>query len=219
MLNCNCSIFTVIVDHGKASKVLKEAKNHGVRGGTILYGIGTNPSPLLHLLELYEMKKEILLMIVDSSMEDRLHQELTRIFHFDKRNRGVCFSSPLSAIKGTHMKTKVCEVEENTDSMNSNYEAMFVIVERGYGEEIVEFASGAGAKGATIIPARGSGVHENETLFHLTIEPEKEIVMMLVKKEESEAITKKIDEEINLDAPGAGILFVIPVNQASGLVK
>lgn len=219
MLNCNCSLFTVVVDHGKASKVLKEAKKLGVRGGTILYGIGTNPSLLLHILEIYEVKKEILLMIVDSAMEDRLHEELTRIFHFDKRNRGICFSSPLSGLKGTHIETGNCVREEKPDSMGTNYEAMFVIVERGLGEDIIEYASSAGAKGATIIPARGSGVHEHETLFHLTIEPEKEIVMMLVREDQSEVIAEKIDEEVNLDAPGTGVLFVMPVTRASGLVK
>ena len=218
MLSCNCSLFTVIVDHGKASKVLKEAKKIGVRGGTILYGFGTNKSRLLHILELYEVKKEILLMIVESSMEEKLHNELTRIFHLEKKNRGICFSSPLTGLKGTHIEMRKCKREE-TNPMGTNYEAMFVIVERGVGEEIVEYASSVGAKGATIIPARGSGVHEKETLFHLTIEPEKEIVMMLVNKEESETIAKKIDEEVNLDAPGAGILFVMPVNRASGLAK
>ncbi|MDO5649030.1 MAG: P-II family nitrogen regulator [Gallicola sp.] len=219
MLNCNCSLFTVIVDHGKASKVLKEAKKIGVRGGTILYGIGTNPSHLLHILELYEVKKEILLMIVESSMEDKLHEDLTRIFHFDKRNRGVCFSSSLTGLKGTSMAQKECIREERTETMEIKYEVIFVIVERGLGEDIVEYAASAGAKGATIIPARGSGIHENESLFHLTIEPEKEIVMMLVKEEESEMIAKKIDEEVNLDAPGTGVLFMMPVNRASGLVK
>ena len=54
------SMLVVITDKGKASKILADCKKTGVHGGTIIYGSGTANGGLLHLLELYEIKKEIL---------------------------------------------------------------------------------------------------------------------------------------------------------------
>ena len=133
-------------------------------------------------------------------------------------NKGIAFSLPIDKIKGTHVEPSEHNMDKGRDTM-LDYEAMFVIVERGRAEEVVEYASSVGAKGATIIPARGSGIHEKETLFNITIEPEKEIVMLLVKEDKADEIAQKIDDEINLDAPGSGILFILPVSQASGLVQ
>lgn len=219
MRSCNCSLYVAVVEHGKASAVLREAKKHGVRGGTIVYGKGTSPSHILHFLEVYEIKREVLMMVVPQELDLKIHRELTKKFRFDGKNRGFSFSIPLAGLMGTHIPTFEEEIEEGSGDLDFDYEAIFVVVERGKGEDIIDYATSAGARGATIIAARGSGIHEKETLFNITIEPEKEIVMMLVNKENSDQIAKKIDEEVNLDDPGAGILFILPVSRTSGLLK
>jgi nitrogen regulatory protein PII len=99
------------------------------------------------------------------------------------------------------------------------YEVIFTIVERGLGEEVVDAATLAGARGATIINARGSGIHENIMFFSMNIEPEKEIVMTIVEREKSDNIIKSIKEAMHLDEPGKGIMFVMDVNKTSGLFR
>ena len=66
--------------------------------------------------------------------------------------------------------------------MNSEYVALYVIVDRHLGHRAVEIAQANGAKGATLVHGRGSGEKVKSILLNMNIEPEKDIVIMLVKK-------------------------------------
>ena len=219
MINKELVLSTVIVNLGSGSKVLKEAKKIGVAGGTIFLGRGTVKNYILEILGLNEVKKEIVFMISESGLEDKIHDILTQKFHLDKPNHGIIFSSPVKKVLG---------IKNYGDSNGGlriggkdemEYEVIFTIVERGLGEEVVDAATSAGARGATIINARGSGVHENVMFFSMNIEPEKEIVMLIVEKEKSNKIAKVIKEAMNLDEPGKGIMFIMDVNKTSGLFQ
>ena len=101
----------------------------------------------------------------------------------------------------------------------TNYDSIFVIVDKGKGEDVVDAATDAGAQGATIINARGSGIHETSRIFAIEIEPEKEIVLILVEDKITEEVCKKINDTIKLNEPGNGILFVQNVSKAYGVYK
>ena len=83
----------------------------------------------------------------------------------------------------------------------------------------MDAAALAGAKGGTILGARGSGAHEYTKVFSMSIEPEKEIVMMLVEDDAVEGVVDKIREKINIDEPGKGIVYVQNVNKTYGIYK
>lgn len=98
------------------------------------------------------------------------------------------------------------------------YDAIFTIIDRGKADAVIEAAKQAGARGGTIINARGSGIHETQMLFAMEIEPEKEMVLILVKKELMEPVVSSIREQLQIDEPGNGIIFVQEVNQIYGLI-
>jgi nitrogen regulatory protein PII len=76
----------------------------------------------------------------------------------------------------------------------------------------------AGAKGGTIIHARGTGEYEIEKIFSMEIEPEKDIVLIIVKEELTEAVVNSIRDKLDIEKEGAGIIFVQEVDQAYGLI-
>ena len=51
----------------------------------------------------------------------------------------------------------------------------------------------------------------------MEIEPEKEMVYILVKNEITEDVVSSIREELKIDEPGKGIIFVQSVNKTHGL--
>ena len=53
----------------------------------------------------------------------------------------------------------------------------------------------------------------------MDIEPEKEIVLILSEKNESEAIISSIREKMEIEGPGKGIIFVQEVSKIYGLAK
>lgn len=97
------------------------------------------------------------------------------------------------------------------------HEAIFCIVNSGYSEAVMTAAKKFGARGGTVINARGTASKEAETFFHITIEPEKEIVMILVPSAIKDKILNALYDEVGLNTAGQGIAFSLPVDSAVGL--
>ncbi|MDA3971911.1 MAG: P-II family nitrogen regulator [Desulfobulbaceae bacterium] len=84
-------------------------------------------------------------------------------------------------------------------------------------DTIVDAAKDAGATGATIIPARGTGIHEAKTFFGLALEAQTDIIMLLVEEHRIMQILEAIQEAGEFHKPGTGIAFVMPVEHVVGL--
>lgn len=97
------------------------------------------------------------------------------------------------------------------------YEVIMCIVNSGFSDDVMDAARGLGAKGGTVIRARGTANLEAEKLFNIAIQPEKEIVMILVKSSLKEEILHAIYKAVGLQTPGQGIAFSMPVEDAVGL--
>ncbi|MBR3681755.1 MAG: P-II family nitrogen regulator [Clostridia bacterium] len=74
-----------------------------------------------------------------------------------------------------------------------------------------------GARGGTVLRGRGTANPEAESLFGIAIQPEKEIVMILVKKSLKNDILHALYKAVGLDTPGQGIAFTMPVESVVGL--
>lgn len=97
------------------------------------------------------------------------------------------------------------------------YKAIFTVVDRGKAQEVIDAATAAGSRGATVINARGSGIHEKKMLFSMPVEPEKDIVMILAQDSLVEPISTAIKKALKIDEPGMGIMFVLDINKTFGL--
>lgn len=84
-------------------------------------------------------------------------------------------------------------------------------------DRIVDTAKGAGATGATIIPARGTGVQEAKTFFGLSLEAQTDIILFLVEEHLVDKILNSIKEAGEFHKSGTGIAFVVPVEHVVGL--
>jgi nitrogen regulatory protein PII len=206
----------IIVNHGKGSKVLHAAKEYGMRGGTVFLGRGTIKNPILEFFSLYDTRKEVIIMGADAKTADEIVQALSQKFHFDKPNHGIAFTVSASSIIGS----KAYKGEESeSKGENPMYQLIITIVNKGKAEEVIDAATAAGARGGTIINARGSGIHETARVFNMEIEPEKETVLILCKKDVTQAIVGAIYHNLELEKPGNGIIFVQDVNSAYGIYE
>ena len=135
-----------------------------------------------------------------------------------KPNHGIAFTIGVGAICGSRaLNCSGLNIE--TGEENTMYQAGNIIVDRGKGEAAVDAATKAGARGATIISARGSGIHETSKVFNMEIEPEKEIVLIVLKKDITEKVVSAIGDELDIEKPGNGIMFVQDIKQVYGLFE
>ncbi|MDP3313961.1 P-II family nitrogen regulator [Lutibacter sp.] len=84
-------------------------------------------------------------------------------------------------------------------------------------DNVVDAMKKAGATGATIIPARGTGIHEAKSFFGLSIEDQTDIVVFLVEEHVVENLMNVIKKAGKFDQPGTGIAFVLPIEHVAGL--
>ena len=208
--------FCSILEFGKGSKALKIGKNLGAFGGTILLGDGTVANNLLNILGITEIRKEIFITITDKKTENLIYEEMSNEFKLDKPNHGIAFSVPLKKCLGIgQIKTESNLQKEGVRDL----EAIFAIVDKGLSDDVLESAQRAGSTGGTIIHGRGTALEETERLFNITIEPEKEIVLIISNKDNTGKIVNKINENLDIEESNKGIIFVLDVSRSVGIYK
>ncbi len=97
------------------------------------------------------------------------------------------------------------------------FKLIMAFVKPSITDAVVDAMKNAGATGATIIPARGTGMHEAKTFFGLSIEDQTDIIVFLVEEHVVENLMKVIQMAGKFDEPGTGIAFVLPIEHIAGL--
>ena len=97
------------------------------------------------------------------------------------------------------------------------FKLIMAFVKPNITDAVVEAMKKAGATGATIIPARGTGMHEAKSFLGLSIEEQTDIIVFLVEEHVVENLMKVIQLAGKFDEPGTGIAFVLPVEHIAGL--
>ncbi|NNF97970.1 MAG: P-II family nitrogen regulator [Desulfobacteraceae bacterium] len=97
------------------------------------------------------------------------------------------------------------------------YKCILAMVKPNLTDQVVNSAKKAGATGATIIPASGTGAGEAKTFFGLSLDIRTEVVLFMVNDPMVESILSAIKEAGHFSEPGTGIAMVLPVEQVAGM--
>ena len=93
------------------------------------------------------------------------------------------------------------------------------IVQRGIADMVVQVAQDAGAQGATIFHAHGTGVRQKRLgILGLTINAEKEVIYVVVPSDLADSIFERIFVTAKIDTPGMGILWMTPLEKMATYV-
>ena len=101
----------------------------------------------------------------------------------------------------------------------NQHEVIFVIVNAGFAEEAMDVAREQGVRGGTILNARGVAREKEAAFFGITIQQEKEILMMVVEKEIKDKVLNALYKEMGMAKQAKGIAFSLPVSDVAGLVQ
>ncbi len=94
---------------------------------------------------------------------------------------------------------------------------VFCVVNAGYSELVMDAAKEVGARGGTVIHARGTANKEAEKFFSITIQPDKEIVMILVPSKIKDEVSRAVYRQAGLKSAGQGIAFSLAVDEVVGI--
>jgi nitrogen regulatory protein PII len=101
-----------------------------------------------------------------------------------------------------------------------HFKMIIVFVEDRKTDAVLTAARDNGATGATIIHnARGEGLKVSKTFFGLSLETQRDVLLMLVEEHLSRSILEKISDAGQFDSePGTGIAFQLDVEDAVGVI-
>ena len=97
------------------------------------------------------------------------------------------------------------------------YDLVVAVINHGYVDQLMTAAKAVGARGGTVIHARRNNFEEIESVTGFSIQPEKEIVAILIPRKERLAVMKAINQAAGLSTEAKGIVFSLPVEEMSGL--
>lgn len=99
-----------------------------------------------------------------------------------------------------------------------DFDLIVAIIGRGFSDYVVSSARDAGATGATILYGRGTADADKQVLG-ISLQPEREIVLILVKKSDRRKIMQAISDKTSLMEEGRGFCFSLPVSDVFGIKR
>ena len=127
----------IIVNFGMGSRIVKAAKREGITGATIFLGRGTVKNQILEFLELYDVRKEVVMMAAEKKLAEHTLEVLAQEFKFAKPNHGIAFTTSLTRIVGSK-NFNLNNAEESRGVDKKMYQAIFTIVDKGKAHEVVD---------------------------------------------------------------------------------
>ena len=97
------------------------------------------------------------------------------------------------------------------------YKCIIAMVKPNLTDQVVDSAKKAGATGATIVPASGTGAGEAKTFFGLSLDIRTELILFLAEDAIVEPILSAIEAAGRFSEPGTGIAMVLPVDRTAGM--
>ena len=97
------------------------------------------------------------------------------------------------------------------------FKVIFAALKPSVTDQVVDAAKECGISGATIVPGRGTGMHEAKTFLGLILEAHTDVVVFLAEEELVPPVMAAIHEAGRLDEHGTGVVFVLDVEQVAGI--
>lgn len=99
---------------------------------------------------------------------------------------------------------------------DGSFKLVVAIVQRGYSEEVIFAAKSAGAEGGVVLSGKGRGSTEKK-FFGIKIDPENEVVLIIVKEEVVVPIMKAIYQATDYQSSARGMVFCLPISYVTGM--
>lgn len=182
---------------------------------------GTAHAKTLNLLGLERTEKTMMFSIVTYETLRTLKKRLTVDMKIDLPNRGVAMAIPLSGMGGMQAMEyftngQLNEPNETEEKkMQSDYELIVAIYEKGYTDLVMDAAREAGARGGTTIKAKGTAAGA-EKFFGLSLAVEKEVVLIVSGQEKKKEIMKAIMQKAGVETKAHALVFSLPVSETAG---
>lgn len=188
----------------------------------ISLGKGTAVSEILDTFGLDDSEKFVMCCVVTGETWKKCKRELQDNLKIDVPGTGIAFIVPMSAIGGKRQLMFLTDGQnfvkgEETALKDTSHEMLIVIANFGYSDEIMAAARSAGAAGGTVVHAKGTGMDGAEKFLGFSLATEKEMVYIVTKRENRDAIMRAIMDNAGMNSKAKSIVISLPVTSTAGM--
>lgn len=207
----------------KAASLFKEVR---VPVQYSLNAQGTASSEIMDMLGLDGVDKRILLSMLPKFFAGEMLTKLQKKLHLGMPNTGIAFTVPMSGGSGRIIQLlETMQPEEKqtlserneTEMAESRYSMIMTIVNQGFSENVMNAARPMGASGGTVFHSRRIGTEEAMKFWKISVQQEREVVIILARKEDKLPIMQAIGRECGMQSEANGIVLSLPVDGVVGL--
>ena len=215
-------MMVTITNRNLTKKFTSFYQEMGVDISVITVGRGTAASEILDYFGLDGAEKSVMIQVVTGEKWKELKYGLQRKMQIDIPGIGIAFIVPISSMGGkkalNYLTNGLNFVKGEESSLkDTKYELLVVIANQGYTDLIMDASREVHAAGGTVIHAKGTGTQHAEKFLGVTLVPEKEIVFIVVRKEQKNDIMRAIMDKAGLESKARSIVFSLPVTDTAGM--
>lgn len=192
----------------------------GLRVSQTMMGRGTASPALLTMRGLSPTEKAVTATVAGRDSMKELFRQTKLKLNIDIPGNGIMAAVPIKSIGGIQTleyMTGSNQTEAGKPEMNFKYELIFVILNEGHTDEVMDAARPAGAGGGTVIAAKGTGLMQTEKFRGLSLATEREVLLIVASTAKKAAIMQAILEKAGPDSGAGAVCFSLPVSQVAGL--
>ena len=198
-------------------------KDKGLETHFISLGHGTAGMRYMRLLALNETEKMVCLTVVTGRKWLEVKRAMSVRLRIEAPGVGIAYIVPLSAVGG---KRELMFLTDGQDFKKgaehtlkgTEQELLIVIGNQGYSEQIMDAARKAGARGGTVIHARGTGHEKAEQFLGISLASEKDIILIVAPSEMKADMMKQIMHDAGVSTRAGAIVFSLPVTDTAGMI-
>lgn len=212
-----------VLDRKNRSRQEKIYKDLGLKVSLTMMGRGTATRAHLSRLGLSLTEKVVLATVADRETAAKLIRETKLKLYIDIPGNGIMVSVPIKSVGGVQTleqmsghKPEPGERPEKPE-LKFDYELIYVILNEGHSDEVMDAARPAGATGGTVLAAKGTGIARPEKFRGLFLADEKEVLLIVARASNKAEIMRSIIEKAGTQTPAGAICFSLPVTQVAGL--
>ncbi len=184
---------------------------------------GSAGDQILAALGLEVSEKTLFLGVTPTRRVRRILHHATTDMGISLPGSGIALSLPMTSVSGQSALAALLGGqpfdlnEVNNMPQHSDCSLLVAICEGGHADTVMEAALSGGARGGTIIHAKGTAGEENRFFMDIALASEKEMILIICREEARTAIMRAVMDKAGIDSPAHTILFSLPVEAVAGL--
>ena len=216
-------LMLTVTDRKRMPDFVRLYRDRKLENHILSLGFGTAEARYMRLLGLDETEKMVCLTVVTGRKWLEVKKGMSVRLRIEAPGVGIAFIVPLSAVAGKRELMWLTDGQgyekgAETALKGTEQELLVVIANQGYNEQVMDAAREAGARGGTVIHARGTGQNQAERFLGISLASEKDVVLIVAPSEKKADMMQKIMRDAGPGSKAGAVVFALPVTDTAGMV-